>query len=309
MSVVQRGLGAAARHGRLLLVAGLLTGLLLPSLAQAMRPWLPELVAGLMFVAALRIGPRQALGAVRELPGVAGLVLVYQLGLPLALAGAFWAAGLGGTAAATALILMAAASPISGAPNLTVLTGGDPAPVLRFLIVATAFLPLTVLPVFFVAEGLGGAGAVLAAAARLMAVILLAAGAAFTLRHVFLRAPQPPTIAALDGLSALAMAIVVVGLMSEAGPTLMAHPATFAGWLALACAGNLGAQVVAALVLKRTRFRDHRVGLSISAGNRNVALFLVALPAEVTSPLLVFIGCYQVPMYLTPVIMRRLYRM
>ncbi|MGC9419719.1 MAG: hypothetical protein ACP5EN_12185 [Rhodovulum sp.] len=306
--MIVRVLGAAARHGRLLLVAGLVTGFLFPALAQAMRPWLPELVAGLMFVAALRIGPRQALGAVRELPGVVGLVLVYQLALPLAVAGGFWAAGLGGTAAATALILLFAASPISGAPNLAVLSGGDPAPVLRVLIVATALLPVTVLPVFFVAQGLGGAGAVLAAAARLMAVILLAAGAAFTLRHLVLRAPQPPTIAALDGLSALAMAIVLVGLMSEAGPTLIAQPAEFAGWLALACAANLGAQLLAARLLKRTRFRDQRTGLSIAAGNRNIALFLVALPPEVTTPLLIFIGCYQVPMYLTPLIMGRLYR-
>ncbi|TCO73941.1 hypothetical protein [Rhodovulum euryhalinum] len=298
-------LGLAARHGRLLLVAGLLTGLLLPALAQAMRPWLPELVAGLMFVAALRIGPRQALGAVRELPAVVGLVLVYQLALPLALAGAFWAAGLGGTAVATALVLMTAASPISGAPNLAVLTGGDPAPALRLLIVATVLLPLTVLPVFLVAEGLGGAGAVLAAAGRLLMVILLAASAAFALRHLALKAPQPPTIAALDGLSALAMSIVVIGLMSEAGPTLVARPAEFAGWLALACTANLGAQVAAALLLKRTRFDDQRIGLSIAAGNRNIALFLVALPPEITTPLLVFIGCYQVPMYLTPLILRR----
>ncbi|TCP44223.1 hypothetical protein [Rhodovulum marinum] len=306
--MIVRVLGAAARHGRLLLVAGLLTGFLFPALAQAMRPWLPELVAGLMFVAALRIGPRQALGAVRELPAVVGLVLIYQLALPLAVAGGLWAVGLGGTAAATALILLFAASPISGAPNLTVLSGGDPAPVLRVLIVATALLPVTVLPVFFVAQGLGGAGAVLAAAARLMAVILLAAGAAFTLRHLVLRAPQPPTIAALDGLSALAMAVVVVGLMSQAGPTLIARPAEFAGWLALACAANLGAQLVAARLLNHTRFRDQRTGLSIAAGNRNIALFLVALPPEVTTPLLIFIGCYQVPMYLTPLIMGRLYR-
>lgn len=307
MSPAVRLLAGAARHGRLLLVAGLLTGLLAPGLARAMRPWLPELVAGLMFVAALRIGPRQALGAVRELPGVVGLVLVYQLMLPLALAAAFRAAGMAGTPAATALILMTAAAPISGAPNLAVLTGGAPAPALRLLIVATALLPLTVLPVFLVAEGLGGAGAVLAAAARLLAVIGLAAGAAFALRHLVLRAPQPPTIAALDGLSALAMAVVVIGLMSEAGPTLLAHPGAFAGWLALACTANLGAQAAAAVLLDRTRFRDQRTSLAIAAGNRNIALFLVALPPEVTTPLLVFIGCYQVPMYLTPLIMRRFY--
>ena len=49
-------------------------------------------------------------------------------------------------------------------------------------------------------------------------------------------------------------------------------------------------------------------GYAIQAGNRNIALFLVALPPEVTDPILIFIGCYQIPMYLTPMVMARLYR-
>ena len=51
-------LGLAARHGRIILVAGLAAGIALPDLALAMRPWLQEMVAGLLFFAALRIGPR-----------------------------------------------------------------------------------------------------------------------------------------------------------------------------------------------------------------------------------------------------------
>ncbi|RAP42981.1 hypothetical protein BYZ73_02040 [Rhodovulum viride] len=300
-----RFLGALAAQGRYLLVAGLATGVLLPPLAQVMRPWLPEMVAGLMFLAALRIGPRQALGAARDLPGVLALVLLLQLALPLAVAGGAAALGLGGTAVATALILMAAASPISGAPNLTVLSGGDPAPALRLLIVATALLPVTVLPVFLLAEGLGSPAAVLAAAGRLLAVILLAAGAAFLLRATWLRAPRPETISALDGLSALAMAVVVIGLMAEAGPTLLSRPAELAGWLAVALAVNLGLQIVADRVLARGPLRDQRLPLSVAAGNRNIALFLVALPPGTTDPLLLFIACYQVPMYLTPLLRRR----
>ena len=51
-----------------------------------------------------------------------------------------------------------------------------------------------------------------------------------------------------------------------------------------------------------------RVGISVTAGNRNIALFLVSLPAGVIDPVLLFIGCYQVPMYLTPILMRRILR-
>ena len=48
--------------------------------------------------------------------------------------------------------------------------------------------------------------------------------------------------------------------------------------------------------------------LAIVAGNRNIALFLTALPSTITDPLLLFIGCYQVPMFLTPIMLNRLYR-
>ena len=49
------------------------------------------------------------------------------------------------------------------------------------------------------------------------------------------------------------------------------------------------------------------VGPAIVAGNRNAALFLMALPASVTEPLLILLGCYQLPMYLTPILLARLY--
>ncbi len=298
-------LAAAARYGRLLLVAGLVAGITLPGLAVAMRDWLQELVALLMFVAALRIRPRQAFSALADLGSAGALTLIYQLALPLAAIGAFHAAGIAGTPMATALILMAAASPISGSPNLTILSGGNPAPALRLLVVATALLPLTVIPVFLLAPSLGSPAVVLAAAVRLLALIVTATGGAFLLRHHFLPDPSPRTAAAIDGLSAIAMAIVVIGLMSEAGPTLLQRPGSFAVWLAIAFAANFGLQVLARLLLARTALKGDMTAYSIIAGNRNIALFLVALPREITDPILLFIGCYQIPMYLTPLLMAR----
>lgn len=37
-------------------------------------------------------------------------------------------------------------------------------------------------------------------------------------------------------------------------------------------------------------------------------LFIAALPAAQTGPLLIFIACYLIPMYLTPLLLGRLYR-
>ena len=109
------------------------------------------------------------------------------------------------------------------------------------------------------------------------------------------------------GLHEIAMAIVVIGLMSAVGPAVRERPADLALALGAAFAGNFGLQIAAATILRRTAPERFVAPLSIIAGNRNIALFLTALPAAVTDPLLLFIGCYQVPMYLTPILLRRLY--
>lgn len=298
---------ALARHGRALLIGGLAAGVALPGLALAMKPWLPELVAGLLFIAALRIGPRQALGAVRDVPVTLGFTLLYQLLAPVAAILALAAAGWIHSSVAVAIVLMLSASPISGGPNLTIMTGNEPAPALRLLILGTALLPLTVLAPLWLLPELGSADQVFAAAGRLLGVIAIATGAAFLVRGLLLPRPEPRTIQALDGASALGMAVIVIGLMSAVGPAITGEPLRFLYWLAIASTVNLGLQAVVALALRKTPMSKDRAAYAIVAGNRNIALFLIALPPETTDPLLLFIGCYQIPMYLTPILMRRLY--
>ena len=300
-------LAFAAGHGRALLVAGLLAGIALPGLALAMKPWLQELVALLLFLAAVRIGPRQAVGAVRDFRVTAGLALLFQVVMPVAAILALMAGGWQHSQFAMALVLMLSGSSISGSPNLTIMTGHDPAPALRLLILGTAILPVTVLVPFWLLPDLGSAADVFVAAARLLGVIAIAAGLAFLIRGFLLRQPSLETVRALDGVSAIAMAIVVIGLMSAVGPAIAETPVHFLYWLLVACAANLGLQIVAARILKNTSLSNDYAAYAIVAGNRNIALFLVALPASVTDPLLLFIGCYQIPMYLTPILMRRIY--
>ena len=306
--ILARPLQAAGRHGRFLLVLGLVAGVALPGLSAAMRPWLPALVASLLFLAVLRIGPQQAVGALREVRPSLHVIFAYQVAFPLTALAVLGLSGLGGTVTATALALVLAAAPLSGSPNLTILTGFDPAPALRLVVLGTALLPVTVLPVFWFMPEIENSAAVLASVGRLLAVILLAALAAAAIRITLFRVLKPDAVAALDGLSAIAMAVVVVALMSGIGPMLTTAPGEVAYWLGVAFAVNIGLQVATASILRGRVAPDRLVPLSIIAGNRNIALFLVAIPTEVADPLLIFIGCYQIPMYLTPILLRRFYR-
>jgi hypothetical protein len=301
-------LAGLARHGRIVLVLGLLAGLALPELARAMRPWIAEMVAGLLFLAALRVGPRQAVGALGDIGRSFFFVALFQLVLPLAAAAAFLALGWLAAAPALGVVLMLAAAPVTASPSIAILTGNDPAPALRQLVMGTALLPLTVIPVFWLTPALGSAAAVLEAAGRLMLLIAAAAGLAFTLRMTVLQAPSPQTMQAIDGLAALALAIVVIGLMSAVGPALWSDPTDLAITMAVAFAASFLVQILVATILRRSGHPASAPAIAIAAGNRNVALFLTVLPPATADHLLLFIGCYQVPMYLTPLLLGRFYR-
>lgn len=292
-----------ARHGRWALILGLAAGLGLPGLASALRPWLPHLVALLLYLTALRIGPRAAFGRLAEARRTLGLVLLLQLALPLAALAGLVALGWQDHPYALAALLMLAAPSVTGSVNFVIMLGRDPAPALRLLILGTALLPLTVLPILWLGPEVGAGAEAVSASARLLVVIFAAAAAGFATRAWLW---QGPDLRTLDGMNAVALAVIVVGLMSALGPALRAEPGPVLWLIAGVMAVNFGLQM-AGFALFRGIGLPEPVGPAIVAGNRNAALFLMALPASVTDPLLILLGCYQLPMYLTPVLLARIY--
>ncbi len=292
----------AARHGRWCLVIGIVVGLAVPSLTLALRPWVPHLISVLLFLAAFRIGPQAAVGGFRDMGVSVRTVLLFQLLAPLLAVAATRALGVAETAPALALVLVMAAPSVTGSPHFAALMGREPAAAMRLLLVGTALFPLTAIPVLLLVPAVGAVSSVMESALRLIAVSSGAVGLAFALRARAVPVLSIPHRTALDGAAAILLGIVVVGLMSAAGPALTSDPLRFASWLGFVCAVNFGAQLLAARFLPVADV--DRAATAIVAGNRNIALFLVALPAEVTDQILLFIGCYQLPMYLTPMLMK-----
>jgi predicted Na+-dependent transporter len=296
-----------AKYGRLVLIAGLVVGIAFPELAFAMKSHLAEIMIGLLFFAALRIGPKDALGDFSGIKKTIVVIILYQLVLPCFIIFLFQLFGWTGMIPA-AIVLMLAASPISGSPNLTIMVGGNPAPSLRLLVLSTAALPLTVIPVFAFSQLFGSPEAVFIAALKLLAIIVFSSAAAFLVRATVLKEPSAEALSAMDGVSAFLMAVLVVGLMSAFGPALFQSPLYLLQVLAIVIGLNILLQSASLFGMKRFLKSEQRTAFAIGAGNRNMALFLAALPLEVTNPLLLYVACYQIPMYLTPYIMGRFYR-
>lgn len=296
-----------ARHGRLMLIAGLLAGALIPDLALALRPAIAPLIVGLLFLAVLRLGPEGIVAGMRGLHRAAGLALFFQAALPLAAAGVFAALGVLAHPLATGTVLVLAAAPITGSPNITLMAGGDPAPALRQLVIGTALLPLTVVPVFMLMPAFGSPAAVVRAALELLGLILLAGGVAVALRRYGIVRGNERAYLAMDGLAALLLGLVVIGLMSAIGPAFLNDRPAFFAALAAAFALNMPIQLAASALAARWQ-PSAAPAIGIVAGNRNAALFLSVLPAATIDELLLFIGCFQIPMYLTPFLLSGWFR-
>jgi len=312
LNIATEMLAAIGRNGRWMLVAGLVAGVVLPSAATLVRPLLTPLIALILFVSVLRVSPdrlRSALGhAGRDIPILIGL----QFLLPLAFAGIFRLVGYSGDLA-DALILMAAAAPIAGGPGIAVMTGLDGMTALRLLVWGTLMLPVTsLLPLQIVFSG--QSISVVGPALRLTAIIFAAGGLAVLVRLYLLKRVEGRRAEILDGISALLLAAFVLGLMDAIQPLLLSQPLQVVAMLTAAFAASFGLQAATrslAAWLGSLRgggdFREEGA-LAIVAGNRNIGLFLAALPAAMMDPMMVFVGCYQIPMFLTPILLTRYYR-
>jgi hypothetical protein len=265
------------------------------------------MIAGLLMITALRIGPRAAQGAVRYLGQTVALVVTLQLALPLGLLALLWAAGLSGSTAALIIVLTTAAPALSGSPNLALILGLDAARMMQIMIIGTAVFPITIVPVMLCLPELGDQGTTVDAAARLLGVIGASVGAGFALRALFLARPTAAQVKSLDGLSVLAFSAIVIALMAALRPALAQSPVQVAGWMALAFGLCYGLQILTVRVLQRGPLAPLCGPIALGAGNRNIALLLVALPPDTLTPILAFVACWQVPMYLTPILLKPLY--
>jgi len=288
-------------------VTSLMVGLVSGTLASLIKPHINILIAALLFNACLRVGPKQVLGAMHDLKVSLFFVLLLQVLIPIVLAVAAMVAGFSGPLV-FALVLLTAAPSLSGSPHLVILMGFEPSAALRQLVVGTALLPLTIIPILLLMPEFGNLYEIAQASLKLLLVIAVAAAIAFTIRLTIFKEPDKVAIEQIDGASTILLAVVVVGLMAAIGEEFQINPANVFITLGVAIVANFGLQIVTALTLVRSRYSDFTVPIGIISGNRNIALFLTALPLATTEPLLLFIACYQIPMYLTPIVMRPFYQ-
>lgn len=297
----------AGRHAKWVLVFGLASAILLPSVAEFLSGYLTPLICMIMFLGALRLRSDQFAMLWDRPRETFAHVMLLQVALPCFFLLMFWLTGTHSTVLAQVTVLLLAAPVIVSSPNMAAIMKLDVAASMRLLVWSTVLLPLTSLPFLTFLFGGHSIADVIASELRLIAIIVVAGGLGITMRFVVFKNATVQTEARLDGLSALALAIFVLALMPAIATQLSSGAWQFATLLSFAFAVNFGFQFLAFWILKQTQHSKVSGAYALAYGNRNLALFFAALTTEQTSQFLAFLAVYQIPMYLTPVLLNALY--
>jgi len=227
-----------------------------------------------------------------ELKSTTLLLLCMQLVLPVLMLLAMRALGVP-HAWQVPVTLVGAASCITGGPSIVMMLGGQGSAAIRLLIMSTLALPIT-------------HHLLMRTAIILASVVLGAFVLAKLLRRYLLGQYKAEQREWLDGLAAVFLALIVLGLMA-AIHTAYDKPSLLLTTLFWACVVNFAYQFLG-LVLNHLFSTNLPIVFGVMTGNRAVAIFLTALPASTYQPYLLFIACYQIPMYLTPLLGNFIYK-
>jgi len=281
---VQRALAllaAVGKQGKWVLPLGLLAALSLPQIAGMMQVTIGPLLALLLIISFLQLNDSDQPNTSMRL-----------LSVPVS-----WQ---------VPITLVGAASFITGGPSIVMMLGGNGRAAIRMLIVSTLALPMTAFPVLALLP-LHSSHIMLFRTALLLTLVVLGAYlSAKLLRRFVLSAYNTKQREVLDGIAAILLALIVLGLMA-AIHTAWDKPGVLLNTLFWACIVNFSYQALG-LGLNHLFSLNLPIVLGVMNGNRAVAIFLTALPASTYQPFLLFIACYQIPMYLTPLLGNYVYR-
>lgn len=275
-------------------MVGVLAGLAIPALADAVRPAMAAAIFVIVLGTLLRVDGNAFLMTLRRprlslfLPGLVMLVC------PLLVAAVVRGAGLA-PELALAVVLAVCAPPSGGNAAVARLLGLDPTLPLTVTLLSMAAAPLTV-PLL--AQWLGGIGFdPYELAFRLFALTAGAAAFAWLLRR-HAGAALGRHGATVDATVLGALLIFALAAMAGVRVQIEADPTMALSCVALAFACNIALQGLGVVLTPGSLAARLTVGLTL--GNRNVGLVWSALGAATSPTMALFFAATQFPIYMTP---------
>ncbi|WP_229200221.1 hypothetical protein [Bradyrhizobium acaciae] len=300
-----KGLTRLARlvpSGPTLLIIGVLAGLAIPALADAVRPLMAAAIFVLVLGTFLQIDGAAFRRALRRPLVWLLLPMLAMLACPLAVGFAARGAGFR-TELVVALVLSACAPPSSGTAAVARMLGFDATVPLAVTLLSMALAPVTV-PL--IAAGFADLALDPLALATRLALLVGGAGALALLLRRQAAARLVQHSRTIDALVLASLLVFAIATMAGVRTQIETQPIAAATCVGLAFACNLGLQALGALLTPGPLAERLTTGLIL--GNRNVGLVWSAMGAAVSPMTALFFAATQFPIYMTPRLIEMLVR-
>lgn len=303
MIAVLRFLG---RNGTQVIASGVFLGLLVPGLSPLFTPLLVPAILLPLLIALLRLDASRLRALARAPLALLALLLWLLVLSPLLVRLALAPLAIDPPLSAY-LVSNAACAPLLASGALALLLGLDVTLALTATVAATLLVPFTLPPL---ALGLAGMEVPMASHELALRLALLIGGCALVAALLRIR-PGAAFFAAraveLDGLAVLALVAFSVAVMGEVREALRAAPGDVLTMLLAVFALNMGLQLSGSLLAWRSGART-ALTVGLLSGNNNIGIVLAALADRAPESLLVYVALAQFPIYLLPILQKRLYR-
>ena len=295
----------SARHGSILLALGIFGGIASPTLASAFRGFVTPNVLLMTTLVLLRVDIGAALAHLRR-PGRLATIFALQLAACPLLAWAVVAPLPLDPGIAAGCVIFATGCAATSAAAFARLVGLDPELSLLGTLGTLALAPFTAPPIALWLLGIDLSISTWGLMTRLALVVGLPMLVSLALR----RAIGPARLAqhgpAVDGALVWLVVGYGFGVMDGLAARAAADPAWVAQAVLAAFAIDYGLNLATTLALWRAG-PVTAMAAGLMSGNRNMALYLAVLPATTDPRITLFFGLCQVPLFLSPFLLRPLY--
>jgi BASS family bile acid:Na+ symporter len=296
----------SARRGSILLAVGIFGGIVSPGLARDFKFFVTPNVLILMTFVLLRVDIAGTLVHVRR-PARALIITLLQMVVAPVVA---WVATIPlhlDPGIAAGVVIFATGCAASSSAAFARMVSLDPELSLVVTLMSLALVPFTAPPIALVVLGLDlsiGTG-------KLMVSLLIIVGLPLLLSVGLRRVIGPDRLRehgrAIDGFTV--WMVVFYGFAVMDG--LQARMAVDPGWVVQALiagfVADYGLNIATTLALSPWGIRPAATA-GLMSGNRNMALYLAVLPATTDPRITLFFGLAQIPLFLSPFLLRPVYR-
>ncbi len=205
------------------------------------------------------------------------------------------------------LVLMAGASPLMASASLALIIGLDAPLAVVLTFAGTALVPFTLPPIALHLLGIEIDIAIGELMIRLGVLVGGCFGFAWIMRRFLPEGFTDRHAAPLDGLAVIGLLVFAIAVMDGVTALAIERPLFVLTATVAVFALNIFMQIMATLA-----FAWHGLHQALTAGlcsgNRNLGLLLAALADRAATDLLILIAVAQFPIYILPMLQRRLYR-